>query len=163
MQAATARRYKTWGVPGKAARRRRAALYHPIQQSQVGLLTRLTAGVWAAAMGPSYVKQVLLLAPCMIVLQCVASAETSFRPMPPFQPSERTCLAVHHDGAAAYWLNRCPYAVTVRWTDDGKCADWSCQDEIPPNTRSSAAISRHARWCECRGTLSTCRLQPDSC
>ena len=69
MQAATARRYKTWGVPGKAARRRRAALYHPIQQSQVGLLTRLTAGVWAAAMGPSYVKQVLLLAPCMIVLQ----------------------------------------------------------------------------------------------
>ena len=30
-------------VPGKAVRRRRAALYHAIQESQVGLLTRLNS------------------------------------------------------------------------------------------------------------------------
>jgi len=114
-------------------------------------------------MKSSYVKQLLLLAPFIIALQSVASAEISFRPVPPFQPSEKTCLAVHHDGAAAYWLNHCPYAVTVRWTDDATCADWSCQAEVPANARSTAAISRHVRWCECRGTPAACSLPQRGC
>jgi hypothetical protein len=115
------------------------------------------------AMEPSDLKRVLLLVPCMIALQSVASAEILFRPVPPFQPSEKTCLTVHRDGAAAYWLNHCSYAVTVRWTDDAKCLDWSCQDEVPANARSTAAISGHVRWCECRGTLATCSLPQHGC
>ena len=73
--------------------------------------------------------------------------------IPPLQPSE-TCLTVHHDGLSTYWLNHCPYAVTVRWNDDGKCRDWSCQSEIPASARLPAAISTHLRWCECRGMCS---------
>ena len=43
MQAATARRYKTWDGSWQSRPTGRAALYHAIQQSQVGLLTRLNS------------------------------------------------------------------------------------------------------------------------
>lgn len=106
---------------------------------------------------------------CLIAMQCVTTADAEDagarhprEGLPALQPSE-TCLMVHHDGAIAYWVNRCPYPVTVRWSDDAKCRDWSCQGEIPADTRLSAAISTHARWCECRGTLSTCRLPTNGC
>jgi hypothetical protein len=90
-------------------------------------------------------------------------AEIALRTMPPFHRSDRTCLSVHYDGPAAYWLNNCSYTVSVRWDDDGKCQNWSCQDEVPANARSPATISRHARWCECPGTLATCRLPAAGC
>ena len=82
--------------------------------------------------------------------------------VPPLPPNE-TCLTVRHDGAITYWLNHCPYAVTVRWNDDGKCRDWGCQSEIPAIGRLPAAISSHLRWCECRGTLSMCSTPTNGC
>jgi len=98
------------------------------------------------------------------VLAAPAVADSiPFRTMPPFKPSDKTCLSIHYDGDAAYWLNHCPYPVSVRWDDEAKCQNWSCQDEVPANTRSTAAISRHPRWCECAGTLKTCNLPANGC
>ena len=45
--------------------------------------------------------------------------------------------------------------VRIRWRFAGTTkqnAKLGCQDEVPANTRSAAAISRHARWCECPGS-----------
>ncbi len=89
-------------------------------------------------------------------------ATTPFSPMTPFRPST-TCLSVHDDGVAAYWLNHCPYPVSVRWNDDAKCPNWSCVDQVPANERLTAAISRHVRWCECRGTPATCNIPANGC
>jgi hypothetical protein len=92
-----------------------------------------------------------------------AADQIPLRTMPPYQRSDKTCLSIHYDGAAAYWLNHCSYPVSVRWDDEDKCQNWSCLDEVPANTRSSAAISRHPRWCECPGTLKTCNLPAKDC
>ena len=113
-------------------------------------------------MGLGVMRKVLLLVALVVVMPSVASALTPFRPLSPFQPSA-ACLSVYYGGDAAYWLNRCPYSVVVRWIDDAKCQNWSCVDQVPANARSAAAISTHVRWCECRGTLSTCNLPADGC
>lgn len=105
---------------------------------------------------------VLLLAACVIGAPCAAD-QIPLRTMPPFHRSDKTCLSIHYDGDAAYWLNHCPYPVAVRWDDEAKCQNWGCQDEVPANTRSAAAISRHARWCECPGSLTTCNPSPNGC
>jgi hypothetical protein len=91
------------------------------------------------------------------------SSEDSFRAMPSWQRSEKACLSIGYDGTASYWLNHCSHAVTVRWIDEAKCPNWSCVDEIAPNGRSSGIVSRHARWCECVGTLKTCDLPKTGC
>src|SRR5579863_4321333 len=92
-----------------------------------------------------------------------AADSIPLRTMPPYKRSEKTCLSIHYDGDAAYWLNHCPYPVSVRWDDEAKCRNWSCQDEVPANTRSTAAISGHPRWCECAGSLTTCKLPANGC
>ncbi len=105
---------------------------------------------------------VFLLAICVFGASAVADS-IPLRTMPPFKRSAKTCLTIHYDGDAAYWLNHCSYPVAVRWDDEAKCQNWSCQDEVPANTRSTAPISRHARWCECPGELTTCNLPADRC
>lgn len=92
-----------------------------------------------------------------------AAGEIPLRTMPPYQRSNKNCLSIHYDGDTAYWLNHCSYPVSVRWDDEGKCQNWSCVDEVPANSQSTAAISRHARWCECPGTLKTCNLPTTGC
>jgi len=103
-----------------------------------------------------------LLVAGVVAMPCIA-AEITLRPILPFHRSDEACLNVYYDGDAAYWLNHCPYPVSVRWNDEAKCRNWSCIDEVPANARSTAAISRHARWCECRGTLKTCNLPTTGC
>jgi hypothetical protein len=107
-------------------------------------------------------NKTLLFAICMLATPC-AAAEVTLRPMPPFQRSEKTCLSVYYDGDAAYWFNHCTHAVSVRWDDEAKCRNWSCQSEIPANARSEGTISRHVRWCECAGELASCHLPPNGC
>lgn len=107
--------------------------------------------------------RVLLFATFLIEVPCVADADSAFRPVPPFQPTAKNCLSVHYGGAAAYWVNHCPHSVAVRWSDDAECQDWRCQDEVPANASSTAAISRHVRWCECPGALSTCKPTAHGC
>jgi len=92
-----------------------------------------------------------------------SSANTPFSPVTPFRPSTTKCLSVYHDGDAAYWLNHCPFPVSVRWDDTVKCPNWSCMEQVPANERSTAAISRFARWCECQGTLATCNIPATGC
>jgi hypothetical protein len=104
----------------------------------------------------------LPLATCLVAVPCFAG-EITLRPVPPFHRSEKTCLSIAHDGDTAYWLNHCPYPVSVRWNDEAKCQNWSCVVEVPANTRSTAAISRHARWCECPGPLTACDLPAAGC
>jgi len=98
-----------------------------------------------------------------IVAQSCVAGEITLRPMPPYHRSDKTCLSVYYDGPDAYWLNHCTYSIAVRWDDEAKCRNWSCQDEIAANARSTGTISRHARWCECAGTLATCNLAPKGC
>jgi len=107
-------------------------------------------------------KKIILPAVFAASMPSLADAVT-LRTLTPFQRSERTCLSVYYDGAEAYWFNHCAYDVSVRWNDDAKCQNWGCQSEVPANARASAAISRHVRWCECRGTLKTCELPATGC
>ena len=109
-------------------------------------------------------RKIFLLMACFATTPSVASDDSiPLRPMPPFQRSEKTCLSVYYNGTEAYWLNHCTYSVTVRWDDDAKCQNWSCLDEVPANARSTATISRHARWCECPSTLQTCTIPATGC
>lgn len=108
-------------------------------------------------------KKILLLIACSAATPCFADDGIPLRPMPPFHRSEKTCLSVYDNGAEAYWFNSCEYSVAVRWDDDAKCQHWSCLDEVPANARLTATISRHVRWCECPGTLSTCHIPTTGC
>jgi hypothetical protein len=109
-------------------------------------------------------RRMLLLVAFLAATPCIAADDgIPLRSMPPFRRSEKTCLSVYYNGTAAYWLNHCAYSVTVRWDDEAKCRNWSCVDEVPANTRSTAAISGHVRWCECPGTLSTCNIPTTGC
>jgi|SRR5579871_6337228 hypothetical protein len=113
-------------------------------------------------------KKRLSIAACMIATAlatpCMADDDgIPLRTIPPFHPRQDTCLSVYYNGATAYWLNHCPYAVSVRWDDEAKCRNWSCVEEVPADSRSTATISRHVRWCECRGTLATCNLPTTGC
>jgi hypothetical protein len=108
-------------------------------------------------------RKILVIAICMVATPCVADEGIKLRPMPPFQPSRKACLSVYFDGPTAYWLNHCPYAVSVRWDDQAKCMNWSCQSEVAANARSTAEISGHVRWCECQGTLKTCDIPTAGC
>ena len=103
-----------------------------------------------------------MLAICLAATPCFAG-DIPLRPMPPFHRTETTCLTITDDGDTTYWLNHCSYEVSVRWTDEAKCQNWSCTVEVPANTRSTAAISRHARWCECAGTLKSSNLPAKGC
>jgi hypothetical protein len=115
-------------------------------------------------MRSSHLSKLIALLLATFVLATSAAADSiPLRTMPPFKRSAKTCLSIHYDGDAAYWLNHCSYPVSVRWEDEAKCQNWSCQDEIPANARSAAAISRHARWCECPGALTTCNLPANGC
>jgi len=107
-------------------------------------------------------KKMLLIAACLLAAPCFADESIPFHPIAPFKPGGK-CLSVYFVGDVAYWLNHCPYSIAVRWDDIAKCQNWSCAEEIPPNTRSTATISRFARWCECRGTLTTCNIPTTGC
>jgi hypothetical protein len=110
----------------------------------------------------SFIAAALPIPICLAAAPCLAG-DITLRPMPPFHRSDATCLTISDDGDTSYWLNHCSYAVSVRWTDEAKCQNWSCTVEIPANTRSTAAISRHARWCECAGSLASCKLPEKGC
>jgi hypothetical protein len=110
----------------------------------------------------SFLLVMLPLAICNFAVPCFGG-EIVLRPMPPFHRSEQTCLSVYHDGETDYWLNHCSYQVSVRWSDEAKCRNWTCVAEVPANARLTAAVSRHARWCECAGTLATCDLPATGC
>lgn len=107
-------------------------------------------------------KLIFLLAACMAAAPCLADESIPFRAITPFKPGAK-CLSVYSVGDVAYWLNHCPYSISVRWDDNAKCQNWSCLEEIPANARSAAAISRFVRWCECQGTLSTCNIPKTGC
>ena len=119
---------------------------------------------WRTRLRLSYfrIAAALLLATSLTGPPCFAG-DITLRPMPPFHRTETTCLTIADDGDTAYWLNHCSYLVSVRWNDEAKCRNWSCTVEVPANTRSTAAISRHARWCECAGTLKSCNLPAKGC
>ena len=111
-----------------------------------------------------YVRVTFLLIGFVPATLCGAADDSiQLRPMPKFHRSEKTCLSVYYNGAAAYWLNQCEYSVAVRWDDEAKCKNWSCLADVPASARSTAAISRHVRWCECPGTLSTCNIPATGC
>jgi len=62
-----------------------------------------------------------------------------------------TCLTIDWSGTGfPAWVNHCSRAVYVNWTDQGSCGNWSCGDNIGPNRRSGADISRRGQvnWCE---------------
>jgi len=104
-----------------------------------------------------------ILAFVFIASPCLAEDGIPFRAVPSLQHSENACLSIYYNGDAAYWFNQCPYDIAVRWDDENKCQNWSCTAEIAANTKSAATIARHARWCECRGTLSSCQLPRTGC
>jgi hypothetical protein len=111
-----------------------------------------------------YMRIIFLLVVFSAATPCVAADDSiPLRPMPQFHRSEKTCLSVYYNGAAAYWLNQCEYSIAVRWDDEATCKNWSCLAEVPASARSTAAISRHVRWCECPGTLSTCNIPATGC
>jgi hypothetical protein len=91
-----------------------------------------------------------------------ATTNTPFSPMPPLRPIT-TCLSLTSAGDTAYWSNHCPNPVTVRASDDGKCQNWSCLDQVPAYGRVATSVSRHAKWCECPGTNSTCEVPANGC
>lgn len=119
---------------------------------------------YSTTVGSGQMRRILLLVTCLAATPCIAAdAGIPLRSMPPFRRSEKTCLSVYYNGTAAYWLNHCAHSVSVRWDDEAKCQNWSCLDEVPANTRSTAPISGHVRWCECPGTLSTCNIPTTGC
>jgi len=103
-----------------------------------------------------------LLATHTLTIPSFADETIPFRPIAPFK-GQTKCLSIYSAGNTAYWLNHCPFPITVRWSDNGKCQDWNCLDEIPANTQSTASIARFVRWCECRGTRATCDLPATGC
>jgi hypothetical protein len=68
--------------------------------------------------------------------------------------AKAACLTVdkYSNSIADFWVNRCPFMVGVRWTDQGNCAGWSCQDYVNGGSHESINKLRgRFDWKECRG------------
>jgi hypothetical protein len=107
-------------------------------------------------------RKILILATCIAAMPCLADESIPFHPVAPFKPGGK-CLSIYSAGNVAYWLNHCPYTISVRWDDNGKCQNWGCLDQVLANAISTATISRFVRWCECKGTLETCNIPAAGC
>jgi hypothetical protein len=56
------------------------------------------------------------------------------------------------NGSTSLWVNNCNHTVTIRWTNQRSCRNWSCSAVVGAHSRQSALIFEGGRyqycWCE---------------
>jgi hypothetical protein len=72
--------------------------------------------------------------------------------------AKAACLTIdeYSNSIADFWVNHCPFTVRVRWSDEGNCQGWSCEDVVNAGSRESINKLRgRFNWKECRGGACT--------